>query len=594
MKYRTFENGGTVEGRVSINGLIMTGPLKLQKDPVELNEAANKSYVDNIAENIDASKIVSGLIAVERMPSLSGDFNSVAGTGVITLKNSGVVPGSYTKVTVNNSGLVTNGSNLIEADIPGFGWERITSGKPTTLDGYGITNAVNAINGTVNGNIVLAADPVDTTDLVTKRYVDDLISNRIGFSIGDIISNEGPVVPTGFLRCNGGDISKTTYAGLYAVVGEQFSENQTYGSGKPWQQQYMFNETLTGDITGWTTGTAMPAVHAQSSVIVTKNRVYMLGGNNTTTALATVYTAPINSDGTLGTWTTATSLPGPLQGSQAIVTKNRVYLLGGHNGSATVATVYTAPINSDGTLGAWVTATSLPAARQVAQAIVTKDRVYFIGGINSSVTYVTSVYTAPINADGTLGAWTTGPSLPDGLGWSQAIVTKQRVYLLGGWNENGGEQATNNIYTAAFDSNGVLGAWSLSNYLLAPNSQSCAIASKNFVYLIGGYNGTTAVGPVRRAPINADGTIGAFVNGTAMPAGFGQGKVFLTNGRIYLLGGWNGTNYLNTVYTAPIDADYRDYSSFYDGSYLLTPNNNFRLPDYTSEQYTNGEFIIKF
>ena len=47
-------------------------------------------------------------------------------------------------------------------------------------------------------------------------------------------------------------------------------------------------------------------------------------------AVSTVYTAPINADGTLGTWTTGTSLPSVLCSSQAIVTKNRVYLLGGY------------------------------------------------------------------------------------------------------------------------------------------------------------------------------------------------------------------------------------------------------------------------
>jgi len=79
-----------------------------------------------------------------------------------------------------------------------------------------------------------------------------------------------------------------------------------------------------------------------SQVIVTNNRVYLLGGYSDV-AVSTVYTAPINGDGTLGTWTTGTSLPGVLYGSQVIVTNNRVYLLGGYIGVA-VSTVYTAPI----------------------------------------------------------------------------------------------------------------------------------------------------------------------------------------------------------------------------------------------------------
>ena len=68
--------------------------------------------------------------------------------------------------------------------------------------------------------------------------------------------------------------------------------------------------------------------------------MYLLGGHTGGAAVSTVYTAPINEDGTLGTWTTATSLPVALHASQAIVTNSRVYLLGGD----AVSTVYTAPI----------------------------------------------------------------------------------------------------------------------------------------------------------------------------------------------------------------------------------------------------------
>ena len=67
-----------------------------------------------------------------------------------------------------------------------------------------------------------------------------------------------------------------------------------------------------------------------------------MGGTNGTAAVSTEYTAPINSDGTLGTWTTGTNLPGPLYASQAVVTNSRVYVLGGYTG-AYLSTVYSAP-----------------------------------------------------------------------------------------------------------------------------------------------------------------------------------------------------------------------------------------------------------
>ncbi len=128
-----------------------------------------------------------------------------------------------------------------------------------------------------------------------------------------------------------------------------------------------------------------------SQAVVTNSRVYLLGGYNGS-AVSTVYQAPINADGTIGTWTTGTSLPGALYGSQAVVTNSRVYLLGGSNGGA-VSTVYQAPINTDGTIGTWTTGTSLPGALDYSQAVVTNSRVYLLGGFNGSA--VSTVYQAP-------------------------------------------------------------------------------------------------------------------------------------------------------------------------------------------------------
>ena len=191
------------------------------------------------------------------------------------------------------------------------------------------------------------------------------------------------------------------------------------------------NTTKSADIGAWSTASTLPAKITDPQAIVTKNRVYLLGGLIDDTYSSTVYTAPINPDGTLGAWTTSTSLPGTVAHSQAIVTQNRVYLLGGYINGAYSSTVYTAPINLDGTLGAWTTSTPLPGTVIWSQAIVTKNRVYLLGGRIDGVASST-VYTAPINLDGTLGAWTTSTSLPDTVSHSQAVVVKNHVYLLGG------------------------------------------------------------------------------------------------------------------------------------------------------------------
>lgn len=71
---------------------------------------------------------------------LSGG-GALSGDVTLSLGTSGVTAGTYTKVTVDTYGRVTAGANLAAADIPSLDWSKITTGKPTTLAGYGITDA---------------------------------------------------------------------------------------------------------------------------------------------------------------------------------------------------------------------------------------------------------------------------------------------------------------------------------------------------------------------------------------------------------------------------------------------------------------------
>ena len=94
--------------------------------------------------------------------SITGDATG-SGTGAITLTlaNTGVIAGTYPKVTVDSKGRVTAGSTLSASDIPSLDWSKITSGKPTTVDGYGITDAVEVNPSTPkDGDVQVAAGVV--------------------------------------------------------------------------------------------------------------------------------------------------------------------------------------------------------------------------------------------------------------------------------------------------------------------------------------------------------------------------------------------------------------------------------------------------
>lgn len=91
------------------------------------------------------------------------------------LKDTGVTAGTYVKVKVNSKGQVIDTGVLTPEDIPNLDWSKITTGKPTTLAGYGITDALNISGGELTGHLTLHADPTEAMHAATKQYVDNVI-----------------------------------------------------------------------------------------------------------------------------------------------------------------------------------------------------------------------------------------------------------------------------------------------------------------------------------------------------------------------------------------------------------------------------------
>ena len=108
----------------------------------------------------DASGNIIGLTLSAADSSVTVSIDEGAKTAKVSLPTSGVTGGSYTKVTVNDRGVVTQGEN------------------PTTLAGYGITDAINVAGGTATGVIKYAEGVTeasfDDQTLVTKKYADSV------------------------------------------------------------------------------------------------------------------------------------------------------------------------------------------------------------------------------------------------------------------------------------------------------------------------------------------------------------------------------------------------------------------------------------
>ena len=131
-----------VEGAAAGKALVFDGTHWRAGD-AGLNESQLYSYLTTnkyLTQSAADSRYVTSSRKVIAGTGLSGG-GALTSDVTLSLDTSGVVAGTYTKVMVDSYGRVTSGTNLSATDIPNLDWSKITTGKPTTLAGYGITDA---------------------------------------------------------------------------------------------------------------------------------------------------------------------------------------------------------------------------------------------------------------------------------------------------------------------------------------------------------------------------------------------------------------------------------------------------------------------
>ncbi|MCD4505518.1 tail fiber protein [Chromobacterium piscinae] len=144
------------------------------------------------------SAVVRTLTAGQGVTISNGDGKS--GNPTIALTPSGVAAGSYGIVTVDAMGRVTAGRQMGGGDVPAHDWSKVVTGKPTTLAGYGISDAY------------------------TKAETD----NKLGGAPGSIVLSFAESPPTGALVCNGAAVSRIAYPALFVAIGTKYGA----GDGK--------------------------------------------------------------------------------------------------------------------------------------------------------------------------------------------------------------------------------------------------------------------------------------------------------------------------------------------------------------------------
>ena len=305
---------------------------------------------------------------------------------------------------------------------------------------------------------------------------------------------------------------------------------------------------------GWSTATTSGAFTTTRSGLASVaygGYLYIVGGYTSTGSNQNdVQYAAIGSNGTLGSWSTTSSFANGRGGLAALAYNGYLYALGGYDGSTNYNSVQYAPINSNGTLGSWNATTSFTTGRRSPVAAVYNGYVYLAGGQNGT-NYYDDVQYAAVKADGTLGTWATTSSFTTSRYAPGMVAYNGYLYLLGGYNSTNG--LLGDVQYAPINSNGTLGSWATTTSLSSARDSFGVAVYNGYLYIVGGYTGSY-VTTVQYAAINANGTIGAW----ATTASFTTGRYGLTaaayNGYLYLAGGTNDTNYYNDTQYAKIDA----------------------------------------
>ena len=238
-----------------------------------------------------------------------------------------------------------------------------------------------------------------------------------------------------------------------------------------------------------------------------------------------------------GTWCTTTALPTATAGSSAVY-NGYIYEVGGCTtacGSVTAVVEY-APINSDGSIGSWTATTSLTNATEYGAAEASNGYLYQVGGYTT--TYTSAVAYAPINSNGTIGSWTTNTSIPTATDALGAAVFDGYLYELGG--AAGGSAFTTVDYALINNGGlGTIGPWTATTSLPGTNVQAASVAYNGYLYEIGGAAsaGGANSAVVDYAPINFDGTIGSWTATTSIPTATFYLSAAANNGYLYELGG---------------------------------------------------------
>jgi hypothetical protein len=306
--------------------------------------------------------------------------------------------------------------------------------------------------------------------------------------------------------------------------------------------------------------------------------LYALGGKNgANQPMKSVEYVPLSADGSVRIWKDSEwidpsevniEMPQALYGLGAAVFSGRIldvdnnyekwtrlYITGGHNGTAPISNVYYACLSptegyiidcttGDISANSWTEVNSLPKALYNHRTFSYRGNLYVVGGIKADSYRSAKIYYSKINeTDGTLGVWksTSGLDIPrDSMG---VVAYKDYLYVIGGKASSG---KLSDIQWSKFNDDGTLSSWHKSTFKIfdadnnvLPMNHIEALAFNNKLFILGGHGNGNAQDLVLYSTISdSSGTPGQwFPAKNLLPGGRYGHRLTQYQDNIYILGG---------------------------------------------------------
>jgi hypothetical protein len=401
-----------------------------------------------------------------------------------------------------------------------------------------------------NNNNVVTAGSSGWTESPNQMAVGRRRAAAFGYNgyiyvVGGYEAASGVLADIEFIKVNVGDGSLGSASESFTT--SSVAINQRWGLSVPVSNSFAYV------IGGCTIGASPSGCTTRTDVVQT----FQIYNNNS--GAPSLYSTSANTYG---------SSPNRI-GVASTVLNGYLYAAGGctsaTNCTAASSTVSYAPIDVNGNLGTWTnTSASLPAARAWGKFKTAGGSLYYIGGqSNTSTDRRTEVYYATPSS-GNVTSWSTASnSLPVGRTNFGATVWNNRLYVVGGEGTGtgcNGSNVCNNVYVSPQLNSGgnITSAWSTaSTSVSVARSGGTVVGYANNLYLLGGYDGANYLSDTEFAQIDgSSGNSGAWTYSASLPGPLAQSDGFAANGYIYLIGGRSATNVCDSAtIIAPISAN---------------------------------------